>query len=83
MEIGQIVYSKNGRGKGCAFVVLAVEGEYVYLTDGETRPMHKPKKKKAKHTQPTHGKAKCVSAGKKGLLDAHIRKCLKEFAKNQ
>ena len=87
MEIGQVVFSKCGRDKGRAFVVLAVEGEYVFLADGDLRPLDKPKKKKARHTQHTNtvvdlstGK---ISGGKHaergGLMDADIRKWLLEF----
>ena len=54
MEIGQVVFSKCGRDKGRAFVVLSIEDEYVFLSDGQLRPLNKPKKKKIKHTQPTH-----------------------------
>jgi len=54
MEVGQVVFSKCGRDKGRAFVVLSVEGEYVFLSDGQLRPLNKPKKKKIKHTQLTH-----------------------------
>jgi len=54
MEVGQVVFSKCGRDKGRAFVVLSVEDEYVFLSDGQLRPLNKPKKKKIKHTQPTH-----------------------------
>ena len=54
MQIGQVVYSKKGRDKGRALVVMGVEGEYVFLADGQLRPLNKLKKKKAKHTQLTH-----------------------------
>jgi len=68
MEVGQVVFSKCGRDKGRAFMVLSVEGEYVFLADGQLRPLSKPKKKKVKHIQPTHvimGTAINHSAGKK------------------
>ena len=46
---GQIVYSKAGRDKKRCFIILKVEGEYVYLADGELRKVESPKKKKVKH----------------------------------
>ena len=80
MQIGQVVFSKCGRDKGRAFVVLSVEGEYVFLADGQLRPLNKPKKKKAKHTQPTHtifGMQGLATMG--GITDADIRKWLLPF----
>ena len=80
MAIGQVVFSKCGRDKGRAFMVLSVEGEYVFLADGQLRPLNKPKKKKAKHIQPTHIIVG-IEANPGGLTDADIRKWLLAFAK--
>ena len=52
-KAGQIVFAINGRDKGKAFLVLYADGDYVYLSDGRTRPLGKPKKKKWKHVRPT------------------------------
>ena len=81
MQVGQIVFSKCGRDKGLAFVVLSVEGEYVFLADGHLRPLIKPKKKKAKHVQPTHSFVEMQLDG--GLTDAVIRKWLKGLDKRR
>jgi ribosomal protein L14E/L6E/L27E len=85
MKVGQIVFSKNGRDKNNAMVVLRCDDEYVYLVDGRLRTLTKPKKKKVKHIQLTH----CIvnltcgrcSSGEIGrdLQDADIRKFLKQF----
>ena len=74
MKIGQIVVSKQGRDKGRVFVVLSVEGEYVFLADGRLRPLGKPKKKKVMHVQPTNTVLEMKTVG--GLKDADIRKWL-------
>ena len=80
MRIGQIVFSKCGRDKSKVFIIVAVEGEYVFLTDGQLRPLNKPKKKKAKHIQPTNTVTDLeVSGGFLQLKDADIRKWLKAF----
>ena len=82
MVAGQVVFSKNGRDKGRAFVVLSVEGEYLFLADGKMRPLKKPKKKKARHVQPTkHIVGMQNTVG--GLLDADIRKWLMPFNKGK
>ena len=82
MEIGQVVFSKCGRDKGRAFVVLSVEGEYVFLADGQLRPLNKPKKKKVRHIQPTRSFVG-IEANPGGLTDADIRKCLLPFRRGQ
>lgn len=80
MEIGQVVFSKKGRDKRRAFVVLAVEEEYVFLADGRLRPLNKPKKKKVIHIQPTNTVVDLKSAVTTGgLKDADIRKMLLPF----
>ena len=50
MEIAKsdIVRSDAGRDKGKLFAVLAVEGEYLLLADGKTRPVERPKRKRRK-----------------------------------
>ena len=81
MQKGQVVFSKCGRDKGRAFMVLSVEDEYVFLADGQLRPLSKPKKKKAKHIQQTHTILEGLAAG--GLTDADIRKGLQLFKKEE
>ena len=53
-ETGQIVFSKAGRDKRLAFIIVSTEGDYVFLADGRLRSLEKPKKKKMKHIQPTN-----------------------------
>jgi len=79
MSIGQIVFAKCGRDKGNAFVVIQLQDdEYLYLVDGKSRTLHKPKKKKAKHVQPTHHIAN-LDVGSRGLQDADVRKELRRL----
>lgn len=82
MSPGQVVIAKRGREKGRAMVILAVENdksEYLYLADGQTRTLSKPKKKKAMHVQPTHYFVDFQSVDSRGLQDADIRKMLGVF----
>jgi len=78
-QIGQIVFSKSGRDKGMPFVVLNVEGEYLYLADGKYRLIAKPKKKKLKHVQPTNTVNENVAALVSGFSDSDLRKAIAEF----
>lgn len=50
-SIGQFAYSKCGHDKQKMFIIVNVTDEYVYLCDGKTRKIEKPKKKKKKHIQ--------------------------------
>lgn len=52
--LGQLVYSKAGRDKGRAFLVVSLVGNsFAYLVDGEMRKVEKPKKKNLKHLDST------------------------------
>ena len=50
---GQLVRSKAGRDKTRTLAVLEVEGEMLLLADGNLRKVGDPKRKKAKHVDPT------------------------------
>ena len=81
-EAGQIVYSKAGRDKGRVFAVVSVSGNYLYLADGETRLLEKPKKKKIMHVQRTNEvheelKTKFLSGAAR---DSDIARCLKSLS---
>jgi ribosomal protein L14E/L6E/L27E len=48
--IGRMVYAKAGRDKGKYFLIIRiVDDKYVYISDGESRTVEKPKKKKIIH----------------------------------
>lgn len=83
--VGQMVISKGGRDKGKSFIITALDGEYVYLVDGNLRKLEKPKKKKIKHVQGTyfvHEHVKQKLETNSYILDADIIKALKEFSSN-
>ena len=48
---GHLATSRAGHDKDRLYVVMAQEGGYVYLCDGDLRPPHKPKKKRIRHVQ--------------------------------
>lgn len=48
---GRFATSKAGHDKSRLYVILAVEGDFVYLCDGKNRSALKPKKKRTKHIQ--------------------------------
>lgn len=82
MVIGQIVYSKAGRDKTKPFVILDIQGEYLYLVDGELRKLQNPKKKKIMHVQPTNyidNDLQNIIINKEYILDSDIRKRLRKY----
>ncbi|MCL2699783.1 MAG: KOW domain-containing RNA-binding protein [Defluviitaleaceae bacterium] len=83
LKLGQIVFSKQGRDRGSAYVVTGtfVEAgkEYAYLADGRLRPAGKPKKKKLMHIQPTKEVMPVDLDAEAGALNACLRKMLEEY----
>lgn len=50
MELGQVVYSKQGRDSGRYYAVIEiVDDTYVKIADGKLRRVKSPKLKKVKH----------------------------------
>jgi large subunit ribosomal protein L14e len=80
MEIGRVVLAKAGRDKGKFFIVVGeIDQEYVWIANGKTRSIHRPKKKKVKHLEPKSHviqdlRKKIISG--KSVFDAEIRKKL-------
>ena len=49
--IGLLAYSLAGHDKGNLYFVIREEGDYLWLADGNNRPLENPKKKNKKHLQ--------------------------------
>ena len=84
MEItaGSIVRSKAGRDKGDLFIVLAREGDFAYIANGDLRKVDTPKKKKLKHLQGYNEvsefiKNKLETVGK--VTNSEVRKALADL----
>ena len=79
---GQVVFSKSGRDRGMAFIVVNADTDYVYLVDGKLRRLEKPKKKKKIHVQITKYVDTQINRKLNSgeyLLDSDIRKALKTY----
>lgn len=50
-EAGMLAWSRAGHDKDTLYVIVKIEGEYVYLSDGRLKPVDHPKKKKIRHIQ--------------------------------
>lgn len=82
IQVGKMVYSKAGRDKGKAFVIVGILDEnYVYISNGEIRPTDKPKKKKIKHLNFTNEIAEDI---KSMILSGEKvnNSCIKKFLKS-
>lgn len=76
--VGRIVTALAGRDKGRNFVVTAAEPEgFVMLSDGDTRHLSRPKKKKLKHVEFHEERVDLAQLPTdKACADAFIRKAL-------
>ena len=76
VEPGRIVRSRAGRDQGRRFVVIACEGEYASIADGQLRKTDRPKKKKLKHLEATKDRMERMPDGR-APEDHEIRSALK------
>lgn len=49
MQPGQVVYSISGRDAGHYFIVVDIDGKFVYIYDGKLRTLDKVKRKNILH----------------------------------
>ena len=88
MEVDKssLIVSKAGRDKGQLFYVIDTDEQYVYLADGKSRRLEKPKRKKRKHVQQvprTESRiAEKIRNGEK-VLNSELRKELASFGQKQ
>ena len=84
MEVDKssLVVSKAGRDQGQLFYVIDADEQYVYLADGKSRRLEKPKRKKRKHIEQiprTESRiAEKIRNGEK-VLNSELRKELASF----
>ena len=88
MEIDKssLVVSKAGRDQGQLFYVVDTDEQYVYLADGKSRKLEKPKRKKRKHIEQiprTESRiAEKIRNGEK-VLNSELRKELASLGQKQ
>ena len=88
MEIDRssLIVSKAGRDKGQLFFVIDADEQYVYLADGKSRKLEKPKRKKRRHVQAafqTESRiAEKIRNGEK-VLNSELRKELANLGQKQ
>ena len=88
MEVDKssLIVSKAGRDKGQLFYVIDTDEQYVYLVDGKSRKLEKPKRKKRKHIEQiprTESRiAEKIRNGEK-VLNSELRKELASLGQKQ
>ena len=88
MEVDKssLVVSKAGRDQGQLFYVIDADEQYVYLADGKSRKLEKPKRKKRKHVEQvprTESRiAEKIRNGEK-VLNSELRKELASLGQKQ
>ena len=75
---GMLVKSKAGHDKDRIYVIIRAEDEYVYVADGELRPLRHMKRKNSRHLQPI---LKMRLEGKPD--DEGIRRIIREFIRQE
>ena len=88
MEVDKssLIVSKAGRDKGQLFYVIDTDEQYVYLADGKSRRLEKPKRTKRKHVEQvprTESRiAEKIRNGEK-VLNSELRKELASIGQKQ
>lgn len=81
MDVGDVVYSLTGRDAGRYFIVVDINDKFVYICNGDIRPLKKPKKKNITHVKAIK-KANLEIIDKlksKKLIDKELREFLNNF----
>mgnify|MGYP002512836363 CR=1 FL=1 len=81
-KAGTICESLAGHDRGELFVIIEEQREYVFLVNGDSRPLAKPKKKKKKHIQVIYDEEEwkrkvLIERGR--IRDEHIRSLIRGY----
>ena len=71
---GSLVKANAGRDKDSLFVAVGIGGGFVYICDGKSRPLERPKRKNPKHISPTH-----ITVETDGLTNKKLRRLIAQF----
>lgn len=84
--IGQFVTSKAGHDKDVLYVIVAQEGDYVFLCDGRLKPLDKLKRKRKKHIQPISqcvGEELVTAIKSKTATNEQIKYAIKQYKESK
>ena len=82
VQLAQLVRSLAGRDKGELYLVVAMDGAWVWVADGRGRGIGKPKKKNRRHLQLSYKVAADLKdkAAAGSLTDEEIRGAISKMA---
>ena len=75
--VGMLASSKAGHDKDSVYVIIREDGEYIYVADGKSRTVERPKRKNRKHVQLI--KKKRMPKPDNGFDDLQIKRMIKEY----
>ncbi len=84
--IGCFAESRAGHDKCTLYVIIGADDEYVYLSDGKTKTVEHPKKKKIKHIQRINRKdceIEAIQSKKLALHDEDVRRAIRTYIDNE
>lgn len=80
--VGCYATSLAGHDKGAVYIIVEIDGEYVFLSDGRIKLLEQPKKKKLKHIQIIKRKDETIqsksNAGQK-IINEDIKHAIKLY----
>ncbi len=76
-SVGMLVTSMAGHDKDSVYVIIREDGEYIYVADGKSRTVERPKRKNRKHVQLI--KKKRMPKPDNGFDDLQIKRMIKEY----
>ena len=81
--IGQLVIATAGRDANKEFIITCIiNDQYVYISDGESRKLENPKKKKLKHLMLSEYVFEEIAQAiqqKSNITNSVIRRCIKSL----
>lgn len=84
METIEFAKSMSGHDKNQYYLIIKKDEEFVYLVNGTTKPLTKPKKKNRKHIQMIKRLSdEIIGILQKEQTDVTIKKAIKEYQKQQ
>lgn len=86
IEEGMFARSLAGHDSGKLYVIIRMEAEYVWLVDGITRTLEKPKKKKIRHIQIIHrfaGPVRTALENKAPLQNEQIKQIIQSESRRR
>lgn len=75
--IGMFAVSRAGHDRETVYIIIEEDSEYVYVADGKTRTVDRPKKKNKKHIQIV--KKVQLEKPQDGFKDLDIKRAIKEY----